>query len=110
MRGVFLRCAHCMHWKDKLIAHFFLGFFTVLFAVSIYSMFQSLRRGACVNKPILIISGLLYLSCSTHFVLEFSEVYQFLCGLGPHYIKATQLLIPPQVLTILIDNSIGKIF
>ena len=62
--------------KEKLIAHFSLGCFTVLFAVSIYLMFHSPRRGASVNKPILIISGLLYLSCSTHFALEFSSFYQ----------------------------------
>ena len=41
-------------------------------------MFNGPRRGSGVNKPILIISVLLYLSCSTHFALEFSHFYKVL--------------------------------
>ena len=84
MRGVPLRCVPCMHWQDKLVAQFSLGCFTVLFATSIYLMFHTPRRGTGVNKPILIISGLLYLSCSTHFALEFSGFYQILVCATPY--------------------------
>ena len=76
MRGILLWCVHCMHWQDKLTAHFSLGCFTVLFAVAIYLMFHSPRRGTGVNKPILIISGLLYFSCFAHFALEFTNLYE----------------------------------
>jgi len=64
--------------KTSWVAHFPLGCYTVLFALSIYLMFQGPRRGIGFNKPIFIISGLLYLSCSTHFALEFSHFYQVL--------------------------------
>ena len=81
MRGGSLRCVPCKHWQDKLIVHLSLGGFSVLFAVSMYQMFHSPRRGTGVNKPILIICGLLYLSCSTHFALEFSYSYRtFVCA------------------------------
>jgi len=55
---------------------FLYGCYTVLFAISIYLMFYSPRRGTSVNKPIFIISGLLYLSCSAHFALVFSDFYR----------------------------------
>jgi hypothetical protein len=83
MRGVLLRCVPCKRWQDKLIAHFPLGCYTVLFALSIYLMFHGPRRGLGVNKPIFIISGLLYLSCSTRFALEFSHFYQVLVCANP---------------------------
>ena len=65
-------------------AHFPLGCYTVLFALSIYLMFHGPRRGIGVNKPIFIISGFLYLSCSTHFALEFSHFYQVLVCANPY--------------------------
>ena len=68
----------------KLIAHFSPGCYTILFAVSIYLMFHTPRRGTGVNKPILIISGFLFLSCSTHFALEFSHFYQVLVCATPY--------------------------
>jgi hypothetical protein len=64
--------------ETGLIAHFSLGCHTVLFAVSVYLTSNANRRGRSVNKPIFIISVLLYLSCSTHFALEFSHFYQVL--------------------------------
>jgi hypothetical protein len=75
MRGDLLRCVLCKHRKDKLITHFPLGCYTILFALSTYLIFHVPRRGTSFNKPILIISGLLYLSCSTHFVLQFSLTF-----------------------------------
>ena len=84
MRGVLLRWAlcQCKHRNDKLITHFPLGCYTILFALSIYLIFHVPRRGTSFNKPILIISGLLYLSCSTHFVLQFSSILYrlFVCS------------------------------
>ena len=41
-------------------------------------MFHTPRRGTGVNLPILIITGLLYLSCSTHFALNIIYCSQFL--------------------------------
>jgi hypothetical protein len=83
MRGVLSRCVLCMHRRDRLIAHLCLGFFTVLFSLSIYLMFNGPRHGSGVNKPILIISVLLYLSCTTHFALEFSHFYKVLVCTTP---------------------------
>ena len=57
---------------------FSLGCYTILFAVSIYLIFYDPCHRSGANIPILIISVLLYLSCSTHFVLEFSHFYQVL--------------------------------
>ena len=84
MRGVLLRCVLCKHWQDKLIAHPSPGCYTVLFSLSIYLMFHGTRRGIGFNKPIFIISGLLYLCCSTHFALEFSHFYQVLVCANLH--------------------------
>jgi hypothetical protein len=67
-----------------LIAHSSLGCYTVLFAMSIYLMFHGPRRGSGVNKPIFIITVLLYLSCSAHFALEFSHFYQVLVRATPY--------------------------
>ena len=78
-----------MHWKDKLIAHFSQGCFTVLFAASIYLMFHTPRRGTGVNKPTLIISGLMYLSCSTHFALNFYYVFVWATPHWSHAITNT---------------------
>ena len=72
------------NWKDKLIAHFSLGCYTILFALSIYLMFHGPRRGIGYNKPIFIISGFLFLSCSTHFALEFSHFYKALVCANPY--------------------------
>jgi hypothetical protein len=84
MRGVLLRCVPCKRWQDKLIAHSSQGCYTVLVALSIYLMFHGTHRGTGFNRPILIISGLLYLSCSTHFALKFSHFYQVLVCANPH--------------------------
>jgi len=46
--------------KTKLITHFCLGCYTVLFAMSIILIFYGPHRGTGVNKYILIISALLY--------------------------------------------------
>jgi hypothetical protein len=70
--------------QDSLIAHLFPGCYTILFALSIYLMFYGPRRGIGVNKPIIIISGLLYLSCSSHFALEFYHFYQVLVCVNPY--------------------------
>ena len=84
MRGVLSRCVlrQCKHRKDKLIAHFPLGCYTILFALSIYLISHVPRRGTSFNKPIFIISGLLYLSCTTHFVLHFGTTFHqfFVCS------------------------------
>ena len=72
------------NWKDKLIAHFPLGCYTILFALSIYLMFHGPRRGIGYNKPIITLSGLLYLSCSAHFAIEFSHFYQALVCANPY--------------------------
>jgi hypothetical protein len=84
MRGVLLWCALCKYWRYRVIAHFCLGFLTVLFALSIYLMFNGPLRKSGVNKPILIISVLLYLSCATHFALEFSHFYKVLVCITPY--------------------------
>ena len=97
MRGLLLRCVPCKPWKDKLIAHLSIGCYTVLFTVSIYLMFHSPRRGSGINKLIFITSGLLYLSCSTHFALVSSNFYQSFVRATYHDIEATDSLIPPQV-------------
>ena len=76
MRGILLRCVPRKPWQDKLIAHLSIGCYTILFTVSIYLMFHRPHPGSGINKPILIISGLLYLSCSTHFALVSSDFYQ----------------------------------
>jgi hypothetical protein len=89
MRGVLLRCVPCKHQQDKLIAHLSLGCYTILFSLSIYLMFHGPRRGIGYNKPIFIISGFLFLSCSTHFALEFSHFYQVLVCANPHSGYAT---------------------
>jgi hypothetical protein len=65
-------------WRGKLIANLSLGFYTVLFALSVYLMFNGPRGGTDVNKPILVISVFLFLCCSTHFALEFSHFYKVL--------------------------------
>jgi hypothetical protein len=78
MRGILFRCVLCEHWLENAIAHFSLGCYTVLFAVSVYLMFHGPRRGTSVNKPIFIISVLLYLSSATHFALEFSHFFKVL--------------------------------
>ena len=72
------------NWKDELIAHFPLGCYTILFVLSIYLTFREPRRGIGYNKPIFIISGLLYLSCSAHFAIEFSYFYQTLVCANPY--------------------------
>lgn len=69
---------------SESIAQFSLGCYTVLFAVSIYLMFIGPRRGSRVNIPILIISVLLYLSCSAHFALEFDHFYETLVCISPY--------------------------
>ncbi len=90
-----MRSLQALAKQVDLIAHFPPGCYTVLFALSIYLMLRGPRRGTGVNKPIFIISGLLYLSCSTHFALEFSHFYQVLvCA---NYIEARQSLTPPQI-------------
>ena len=70
--------------KTKLITHFCLGCYTVLFAMSIILIFYGPHRGTGVNKYILIISALLYFSSSTHFALEFSHFYQVLVCATPY--------------------------
>ena len=95
MRGILLRCVPCKPWKNELIAHLSIGCYTVLFAVSIYLMFHKPHRRSGVNTPIFIISGLLFLSCSTHFALVSSDFYQAFVRYT--IIIYTQSLISPQV-------------
>ena len=71
----------------ELIAQFSLGCYTVLFAVSIYLISIGPRRGSGVNMPILIISVLLYLSCSAHFALEFDHFYETLVCASQYILK-----------------------
>ena len=106
MRGVLLRCVPSKLWQNKLIAHFSIGCYTVLFTVSIYLMFHSPRRGSGVNKPIFIISGLLYLSCSTHFALVFSGFYQIFVRHSIIILKPRKSLISPQVLNHINKNTL----
>ena len=104
MRGLLLRCATCKPWKDKLIVHLSIGCYTVLFTVSIYLMFYSPRRGSGINKPILIISGLLFLSCSTHFALVSGGFYQIFVRYT--IIINTQSLKSPQVVKESNENTL----
>jgi len=95
--------------QDKLIVHFSLGCYTILFAVSIYLMFHSPRRGSGVNKPIFVISVLLYLSCSTHFALEFSHFYDVLVAKGVKgFANETHVLIGADLL-IVVTDFIGEL-
>ncbi|KAF8499549.1 hypothetical protein F5888DRAFT_84798 [Russula emetica] len=88
---------------------FFYGCYTILFALSIYLMFHGPRRGIGVNKPIFFISGLLYLSCSTHFALEFSHFYQVLNATGVNgFADETNVLIGADLL-ISITDFIGEL-
>ena len=91
-----MRYLQTLERQLKLIAHFTLGCYTALFAVSIYLTFYGPRRESGVNKHILIISGLLYLSCSTHFALVFSDFYRVMVC-ASHHIETTQSSTPPQV-------------
>jgi hypothetical protein len=84
MRGVLLRYVHREHWRVKSIAHSLLGCYTILFAMSIYLKLNCPHRRCGVNRPIFIISVLLYLSCSTHFALEFSHFYIVLVCATPY--------------------------
>ncbi|KAI9510099.1 hypothetical protein F5148DRAFT_1339486 [Russula earlei] len=62
---------------------FFYGCYTIIFAMSIYLM---LRRppsqSSGVDRPIFIISVLLYVACSAHFTLEFIHFYTVLATKG----------------------------
>jgi len=88
---------------------FFYGCYTVLFALSIYLMFYGPRRRIGVNKPIFFISGILYLSCSTHFALEFSHFYQVLTATGvPGFANETNALIGADLL-IAITDFVGEL-
>jgi len=88
---------------------FFYGCYTILFAVSIYLMFHNPRRGNGVNKPIFIISGFLYLSCSTHFALEFSHFYRVLVTTGVNgFANETNALIGADLL-ISVTDFIGEL-
>jgi hypothetical protein len=84
MRGLPLRFVHCEHWRDKLIAHSPPGCYTILFAMVIYLNLGGPHRRRGVNKPIFIIGMFLYLSCSTHFALEFVHFYKVLVSAMPY--------------------------
>jgi hypothetical protein len=84
MRGLPLRFVHCEHWRVKLIAHPPLGCYTILFAMAIYLNLGGPHRRRGVNKPIFIIGMFLYLSCSTHFALEFVHFYKVLVSAMPY--------------------------
>ena len=70
--------------RETSLSFISLGCYTVLFAMSVYLMFNGPRRGNGVNRPIFIISILLYLSCSTHFALEFSHFFDVLVCTTPY--------------------------
>jgi hypothetical protein len=63
---------------NKLIVHFSLGSYTILFAFSIYLKLNSSHRWNAANSPIFILGVLLFLACTTHFVLEFNHFYHAL--------------------------------
>ncbi|KAH9963754.1 hypothetical protein BC827DRAFT_1339731 [Russula dissimulans] len=58
------------------------GCYTFLFAVSVYLMIKRSRNESAGNRPIFILSIFLYLSCFTHFVLEFIHYYTTLSTTG----------------------------
>jgi len=58
------------------------GCYTLLFAVSVYLMIKRSRNQSSGNRPIFILSIFLYLSCFTHFVLEFVHFYTTLSTTG----------------------------
>jgi hypothetical protein len=60
---------------NKLIAHFSVGCYTILFALSIYLKLKSSHRWNAVNNPIFVLGVLLFLACTTHFALEFHHFY-----------------------------------
>jgi len=64
--------------KRQLDCSFSLGCYTILFIVSIHLMLRRSHNRGCLNRPIFIMSILLYLSCSTHFALEFYHFYDVL--------------------------------
>ena len=67
-------------------------------------MFHKPRRGSGINKPIFIISGLLFLSCSTHFALVSRGFYQI--SVRYNIIIYMQSLISPQVVKDLNENTV----
>ncbi|KAH9995134.1 hypothetical protein BJV77DRAFT_1097770 [Russula vinacea] len=88
---------------------FFYGFYTVLFALSVYLMFNGPRGGTDVNKPILVISVFLFLCCSTHFALEFSHFYEVLATTGvKRFADETKVLVGADLL-ISITDFVGEL-
>jgi hypothetical protein len=66
------------YWQALLIGSLTEGCYTVLFVLSTYLMQRRTRSRRLFNRPIFIISIMLYFSCAAHFALEFSHFYNAL--------------------------------
>jgi len=85
------------------------GCYTILFVVSIHLMLRRSHNWGCVDRPIFIISILLYLSCSTHFALEFYHFYDVLSTTGvKNFADETNELVGAYLLISLTDG-IGEV-
>lgn len=107
MRVVLLRFVHCRRWRDELIVHSSLGCNTILFATAMYLKLSGPDHLRSVNKPPFIITVLLYLSCSTHFILGFIHFYTTLvCALS--YTSHTFSKSHSRILPVLKDSQTSK--
>jgi len=85
------------------------GCYTILFIVSTHLTFRRSHNQGCVNKPIFVIGILLYLSCSTHFALEFYHFYDVLSAAGVNnFANETNELVGADLLISLTD-FIGEV-
>ena len=64
--------------RDKSIAHSLPACYTMLFATAVYLKLNGPENQRGVGRPLFVITVLLYLACSAHFVLEFIHFYKSL--------------------------------
>lgn len=83
---------------------FFFGCYTVLFVLSTYLMQRRTRSRRLFNRPIFIISIMLYFSCAAHFALEFSHFYNALATTGVYgFANETSVLVGADILISVTD-------
>lgn len=83
---------------------FLYGCHTVLFIVSTYLTLSRSRGRSGFNRPIFIISGLLYFSCAAHFALEFNHFYNVLATTGVDgFANETSVLVGADILISVTD-------
>ncbi|KAH9990911.1 hypothetical protein BJV77DRAFT_1010015 [Russula vinacea] len=88
---------------------FLYGSYTILFAFSIYLKLNSSHRWNAANSPIFILGVLLFLACTTHFILEFNHFYHALNTTGVKGFGNQKNGLVGAVLLIAITDFLGEL-